>query len=287
MSDRKENQFIQYVRYDLYQGFVLKWKRYIFFLIFVISLGVGFMMKHRNVMIFSGLEQSLSAGDFILYILKGMRFYQPSSMDIYIPNFVWIFIFMYIDFSVAYYPLKDLYGYGQQLLLQSKQRRYWWFSKCIWTIWSVVVFYFIIIMSAFICGMITGNVSILPQTGIQAYYHQIDVRFINSFHFVFSAIICPIFVTAAMSLFQMMWSTLVHPLIGLIITASIYIMSIYFSWPWMLGNYLMLMRNHMVNETSQILTEKGLLYSLIIILCSGFIGYIGFRKKDILAGHSE
>lgn len=43
----------------------------------------------------------------------------------------------------------------------------------------------------------------------------------------------------------------------------------------------------MVNETSQILTEKGLLYSLIIILCSGFIGYIGFRKKDILAGHSE
>lgn len=287
MLDNGLKQFIKYIKYDLHHGLLMEWKKYIVFSAFILFLCLKFIIGHSSVLAFEDLEKSLSTGDLLSYILKGMQFYQPSLTEIYVPEFTWIFMYMYITFSVSYYPLKDLHGYGQLMLLQSKQRRYWWFSKCIWNILSIGIFYFIMIMDVFVCGVITGNINIMPQVKVQTYYNQMIVTSVNIFQFILIVCVVPLVVTIAISLFQMMWAVLVHPMVGLIVSASIYIMSIYFSWPWMMGNYLMLMRSYAFNPVSQVTAEKGILYSVAVICTSGIIGYVGFRKKDILSNYSE
>ncbi|WP_418746906.1 hypothetical protein [Frisingicoccus sp.] len=287
MLNNKRRQFFKFIKYDLYYGILLEWKKYAVFSIIIFLFCFKLILKHRNIIIFENLAENLSIGDLFIYILKGMRPYHLSLTEIYVPEFTWIFMYIYIAFSLSFYPLKDLHGYGQLMLLQSKQRKYWWFSKCMWNILSIILFYFIIIICVCTCSIFTGNMNIMPQANIQTFYNQMTVTSINEFQFILIAFLALPFVTIAISLFQMMWAVLIHPLIGLIVSASIYILSIFISKPWMLGNYLMLMRNHTFISSSEIILKNGILYSMAVICISVIIGYIGFRRKDILTNYNE
>ena len=276
-----------YLKYDFYNGIVFEWKKYGIFFCYIFFLCARFIAMHHRLTEWMDLEKNLSFGDFMTYILKGMRFYEPMQTDIYIPDFEWILIYVYIAFVVNSYPIKDLYGYGQMVLIRSQKRSFWWKSKCIWNVFNIGIFYMIIILNSLIFALISGANRIMPQQSIQMYYNQMDVSKLTNGQFIFEVVVVPLMLTVALSLLQMVVSIVIHPVIGFVLSVSIYILSVYSSESWLMGNYLMLMRNRVFNSTSSINSYKGIICSIFLILVSLLTGYLRFRKLDIWTDNNE
>lgn len=119
------------------------------------------------------------------------------------------------------------------------------------------------------------------------YYNQMDVSKLTNGQFIVEVVVVPLIVTVALSLLQMVISIVIHPVIGFVLSVSIYILSVYSSESWLMGNYLMLMRNRVFNSTSSINSYKGIICSIFLSLVSLLTGYFRFRKLDIWADNNE
>lgn len=288
-SEQKDSlkTFKNCLMYDIYTGIIEERKKYFLFFIYIFILCARFYTMHEELGTHLMLEQSLSFGDYLAHILKGMKFYIPHSPELYIPDFTWLLLFLYISFTVNTYPKKDLCGYGQMILIRSQKRSLWWISKCLWSVMSIVLFFTIILFNALLFALISGANTLLPQADIQLYYHQMNIAQLTPMHFFLEVYLIPLFVTLALSLLQMAFTVIFTPILSYTFMVCIYIASIYSSSSRMIGNYLMPMRNHTFNPTSMIFSVNGIRYAAIIILASIIIGYIKFHKLDILNTNTD
>ena len=76
----------------------------------------------------------------MIYLFQGMDEYVATPDKAFEFPAMWILIFLCGNALTLTYPLRDLEGVGQQLLIRSGRRRHWWLAKCGWEIVSSVVY---------------------------------------------------------------------------------------------------------------------------------------------------
>lgn len=273
--------FYNCLLYDIKCGFLKESKKYIVAVVLFAVIGFEFLNSYGDV--------DLTVADYFFYALFGMEEYVPSPGNKFRFPALWIALILYSSYITLSYPFNDLNGYGKSVLLQCRDKRIWYLSKCLWVIISTLLYFFIgfIVLSVFavlngaeICTDVNSSVVIrlIPFLTAEENLFYNDALFykVSAVHFFLPVLVC-----IMNNLFQLMLSVFIKPFFSFIFTVSYSIACAYYLDEIMLGNYAMIGRSN-----DFISNGVDFRFGFIVVLCliafSVFAGTVSFFKKDIL-----
>ena len=142
------------VRYDIVNGIVHQWKK---FLLLAIVYGV-LITQFLAVCRLKHLIGQYTISDIVLYLFKGMSWITDDKSEVIIPT-AYVLPNVLIAFAIGNYPFKDINGYGGMVLMRARKKSVWWISKCIWAVITSVVTYAILVVEVVavaLAGRLTG-----------------------------------------------------------------------------------------------------------------------------------
>ena len=283
IAKRTEGSFIIQVLAELRYGLLSGWYRFILPFVFGLIYADSFIRHIRTYVSISNIDLQVSFMDCIIYVFKGMKEITPSN-PFELPV-QYSFIILMLALFIGSYPLKNLHDFGKNILIRSRRKSDWWFSKCIWNI-SMVMAFFVsiyagagfrcILTGSMFCGI--GDVS-ADAIGIILGCNKDNIY--DTELMTIMAIILPILTGIALSLFEMMMAFLTSPVISYISIITIAIFSAYYTKWFMPGNFLMSYR-YVQACNNGITLMTSVVVDVVIIVASIVIGKIYFNRCDVL-----
>lgn len=279
--------FIQEVQMDIKQGILYKYQRYVI----AILLGCVLAMFYVTTC-FHALDRgkissmNFTLGDMLLYFFRGKEIYNPiNGAEFMIPT-EYMMLQLYLSYMIGDYILKDLLGVGKNILVRTQKRVFWWLSKCVWCVITVIGFYAAVYLSAVLICMITGGsltTALTPEIvqtvcGIPAAVNDVPVDLQVLRHTV-----CwlPLVTSVGMALFQMMLALVISPVIAYIVNVALLTAEAYYTVPFLQGNSFMMLRNACCVDGG-VNTGLSIGISVAVAVISIIIGKIYFDRMDIL-----
>lgn len=277
--------FFKFLCFDIKNGILRPWKK----LLLAGSMLILFFLFHF-LLVYDG-NQSLAAqgeagitftaGDLIASVLAGMAPFDPASNEVFLFPGLWLLFFLFLCFAVLLYPVENLNGIGQTMLMLSQKRWIWWLSKCGWCALFVLIyfagFYFLAVLFSLLSGgELTLNISeylpgILGGRG----------EFRNPpWHMIPFLIAAPV-TTYSLVLAQMTLTLWVRPIFAYLISCVYWLASSYFLSPLLTGNYVMLVRSGVLLHDG-LETLDGVLVAVVLCLFCVSIGCWRISHMDIL-----
>lgn len=279
--------FIQEVQMDIKQGILYKYQRYVI----AILLGCVLAMFYVTTCIHALDRGKISSmnftlGDMLLYFFRGKEIYNPiNGAEFMIPT-EYMMLQLYLSYMIGDYILKDLLGVGKNILVRTQKRVFWWLSKCVWCVITVIGFYAAVYLSAVLICMITGGsltTALTPEIvqtvcGIPAAVNDVPVDLQVLRHTV-----CwlPLVTSVGMALFQMMLALVISPVIAYIVNVALLTAAVYYTVPFLQGNSFMMLRNACCVDGG-VNTGLSIGISVAVAVISIIIGKIYFDRMDIL-----
>lgn len=279
-------KFFKLLSYDIVNGIVYRYKKYLIvvlvFFVFCIDLfrTISSYYAHSD-----AVKPAITMADYVFYIFKGMKEYIPAGNEPFKFPAIWIIVQLLPAHITLDYPYNDLESFGQHVLIRTGGRTFWWLSKCVWNMLSVIIFYFtayatIILFCIF--AKIPISFEITSDTGFLSTIMEVEHPLTASPGEVIVALfLLPPLISLGLCLTQMTLSLFFRPLYSFGITASILLSSAYLVSPFLVGNYSMVMRNSIMMEGG-VNTGGGIIAASIMVVLSIFIGSIYFNRYDIL-----
>ncbi|SEW43032.1 hypothetical protein [[Clostridium] fimetarium] len=267
---------------DLRQGIIRYYYKYIIIFFVACTIAIQFFLKTNIYIKKYNIADETSVIDCFIYMFKGMKEYIPSTSNPFNVPFDFLLFNLILGLLIGYYPHKDLHGMGLQMMIKSKQRIFWWSSKCIWNMATVISYYAAIYMGILIAGMLFKT-QITGEIHKELIHRMLGMEIVGykQFEIIIFVGLLPIISSIAISMFQMFLSFLVHPIVSYIIIIILYIFSAFYMKWFLPGNFLMFYRNYIVNPNG-IHIFPSMMVNMIIILISFIVGYFYFRNVDIL-----
>lgn len=278
--------FSKVLKHDIKQGIIRLLPTYLYVFVFTFVNSTIFFNT-----IYPGLETieyKATFGDLFFNIFAGMLPAEFYANDKPIPIALLALILPFF-FIILYYPLKDLYGFGSQLLCRCKTRALWVSSKILHILLSCAI-YFLILFASLLIFALSKNISFSMVVNEETlnYFNLYGVSLTINIKYIF-AIFLAFFTTALLQLFI---SFFIGTLFGYCVTAIMTTASIFVYNKFFIGNYIMLLRYGSVfgDELKQTLSttlniDTGIIimlsYCLIILIC---LYYMFCKKFDILNG---
>lgn len=269
--------FFKLLKYDFANGTVKQYKKYIFSFVFFLSVGLFFRFSRLS-------SVSLNFGDYVLNVFAGMEKYVPSALEQFKLPIIWICFYLFSCFTVLYYPYNDISDFGKSVLINSGKRSCWFLSKCTWTVISVFIYFLLFMLSQFIICLIFGDSLSSDITHNEAFLYfsvtLMDNEVLQT-HIPLLLFVLPVLVNSAICLLQLTLSLVIKPSYSYMVSAAVFVISVYYADPFVIGNYAMAMRTY---ETAglNITPVGGIAYCLILSVVSVIVGIIIFNRYDIL-----
>lgn len=232
----KRNHLIRLIRYDCLSGILLSWKRYLpAVAVFVFACG-----SLANLAGLAGVG-TVSFADYVIKQFFGIPLYHPESSERFSIPVLWLLFHIYLAYLISAYPFTDMKGFGQQVLVRSRKRSYWWLSKCAWSSLTVLLYYGLFYLLCLLFCIFSGC-RLAPTAGACSLI-GLDSSILPPPTFLVTGMALPLVTSMSLSLFQMTLSLYTRPVIGFIGVVSILVLSAYFCTPFLTGNYLMIQRS--------------------------------------------
>ena len=258
-------------------SFLERLKKYFIVILLIIIECRFFQRSAEQWMQFHDTEYCLTIGDYVINFFKGSFPYtmtgRVEAFNISpILSMYLIYYFVLIGRSVA-----DIFSPFQiQCTLRKGSRRRWWYQNV--TIWRETVCYLLITGFTFlIYAGCTGAVFAKGGTDFYLSYLGLDISQISILKDV--ALPC-LFILTAVAYLQYVVSLKSNVFIGIILSTTIWVCSV-FHWNFLLpGNYLMLVRHELIQaDGAGVMT--GVLWSVIILILMFILGKHITKYKDI------
>ncbi len=217
------------------------------------------------------------------YLFSGIEFYYFSADSTFIIPIMWLVLQIIPAFLVGYYARNELTGFGQQMIIKSGSRKYWWFSKVIWCLISVVIYYIVIAAIVGIFIIFKSGTFDISLWGFQDVMTLglMNGEVITEFQIITICILLPFMTTLTMCLFQMVLTFYVQPLYAYMIAIVYCILCVYLPSHLMLGHYSMLVRSEYYSENGMP-SIIGLICMFILQIFIVAIGYYRIKNMNIL-----
>lgn len=281
-NKRKRNisLLLKLIKHDFKLGIMYLGKLYIPVII-IVAIGCGlFWRATDNFMLATNLTIKVSFSDYLLELFKGMKIYNKD-FPFSIPG-MWLMVNFYLAYIIGYYPTKDLFGNGQQIIVRSQSRKLWWLSKCVWNVSAVVCYYVLIYSVMLIFAYLSGELSFSLNEVINSNVSLVDTLMLINSPFLVTIIVLPLLTSIALALLQMLLAFLFKPLISYVVMAFIFVVSAYYCHFALLGNYLMVLRNQLVVASLGVKTMTGIIIALLLAIICSIAGLVCLKKLDIL-----
>jgi len=265
-------------RSDFKQGILRRW--YYFVIVIPLILYLLIIYERNTVSvdeINATLQYSRTTMDYILHILKGTLEYRNGEFEIPVLFLTFNLIPALI---VSYYPVNDFLDRGKVLFTRARTRASWWYSKCLWNITSVFIFYLVIYIVILLFSFANGKAALLPSESISLEEYGV-VNSYTIFQYVAYEIILPIVTTMSLTLLQMTIAIIFSPVYGMVMQILVLFLSSFYLSIFLPGNYLMVIRNHLYRPDG-IQFKTAIVICIVISFLSIVIGRIALERKDII-----
>lgn len=270
-------RFIRLFWFDMKNGYI-KYPFLYLFPAFIAS--IGFIDVHRQIAVW-GREASL--GDYWMYLYGGMKEYVPMVGNPFQFPVIWIMVFLLSSFAVLNYPTKDLQSTGTQLLVHVQGRSKWWFSKCLWNIFSTIA-YHVTILAVLLLFCICFEVPLTRELHSETIVPMFALGiadFQGGSILPLSVLATPVIFSIAINILQMFLSLLMKPVFSFLLVSMTMLSSAYLLSAGIIGNYAMPIRYQWAMENG-VSHRSGLVLSFGILVFSVVFGMIRFRRYDVL-----
>ena len=216
-------KFYNIFRYDFRYGFLSrpgKWAAVVFygvflFISFSFSLFHGFYGEVDSLWDINSL--SLSMGDVFMADLGGKLppdFQQLQSYSFPTTWFVWQILPCVLTLS---YMSEDLSQGGMQVMIRARKKSWWWFSKCLWNLWVVLVYYGLGYLTLWLLSFASGKAQTweLNPRIFQFQFAQ-SLPASHSTSLFVSVCLLPCLVGMAVNLMQMTLTLFVKPIFAFV-----------------------------------------------------------------------
>lgn len=124
------HMFMLQIKYDIREGIIQQWKKYAVLCVIYIACIVQFIMlcgANRHI-------DTYTCGDMVMWMFDGVKKFDTGAKNNVDISSVYILPNVFIAYIIGNYVIKDLYGYGKDILIRTGNRIKWWLSKCIWCV---------------------------------------------------------------------------------------------------------------------------------------------------------
>lgn len=273
-----KNKRFRILKYDLCEGIRHNWWKYALGIMPFIA--VWLQASDRISRSYAGTD-SPSVIDCLLYLFKGIQFYVPARGSKFEIPLIWVIIQVFVSILIYSYPKEDFEKYGSQILIRTQSKRKWWFSKCIWTVVSVGLYYVLGYVSVIILCGFSGGLLFTPDNVWNLKVNGIDTSSITSFELCIIVLLIPVLTSIALAVLQMTLSFMFSPIYGYVFVISYIVISVYYHNVCFIGANSMILRNQFVTAGGMP-PEEIVIVDLFIFLAAGVTGYWRFYKMDVI-----
>lgn len=272
-------KFIKFLRFDLRNGVGAAWKKYLIAIAFFVFIGRDFLSRCAAF----EPKQDFTLGDFSAFFFAGMREYVPSIYEPFRFPALWVLMYALLLYITLYYTDDDMHGFGQHTMLHSGGRGAWWLSKCAWNIICVLLFFSLAWCVMLIVAFCSGHRLSLEISPYMELFLEAgdDCAPAAEWALKLELLALPPLVAVALSLFQMTLSLFIKPVFSYIFSLTYLLSSVYYVSPFLLGNYAMVLRSNQIIDNG-VSPVVGVIYALAVGVGSAAVGYIKFRRHNIL-----
>lgn len=278
-----KNSFIGQWKHDFTVGIVFQWKKIVAFMMYIAI--ICFMYVQNIESNFQELVNGSrpSIGDFILHLFVGMDPVTGFEVkDVFKIPVVWFTIFLILFLLLVSFPKEDFSKCGYQYIIRENTKRCWWISKIAWLVTMVVIVFAAMLLVCSLFGICLGNGTLKITPEIAEYIENISSEAIPQISIYRMCMITPILIVIGLGTFQMMVSMMGTPILAYSSVLVVLAASAYYTSPYLIGNYLMVLRNEVVLDNGGIYTTVGNWIGIGLTFVSSIIGYGVFKKKDIM-----
>lgn len=220
--------------------------------------------------------------DYWIYFIQGGKAYKFSWYNTFSLPIRWLCIQVFLLISVNNYAFHDLHNWGYQVLARSKSRCRWWFSKILWCVMYVVVYYAVCLGVIALYTALKGiPLRLLPSKEMMLVFAKTAFCFCGFKRLLCIVIVLPVLLSVFMGLLQMILSMCIKPVTSFLSVLLLIVMSVYWNKPILPGNWGMPYRIAPIKVKG--LSAEACLCLLIcgILICMA-AGYQVFKRQDIL-----
>ena len=229
-------------------------------------------------MYINGKEYCLTIGDYVINFFKGSLPYTMTGREevFNIPPILSMYLLYYfvlIGKSVA----DSLSPFHVQCTLRKGSRSQWWISQN-FVIWKETVCYMLITGITFIIyGLCTGAVFNVGGVEFFLSYYGLDI---SKMSIIVDIAIPYLFILTALAYIQYVVSLKSNIFIGIILSTTIWVCSVFHWNPILPGNYLMLVRHDLI-QADGLGVITGVILGIVIMLLMFVWGKHITKHKDI------
>lgn len=228
------------------------------------------------------MQSSGTIMDYYVYCMAGMGFYQFDPTKGFLIPYLWFITQMGISYIIAYYAEKDFAENGVNVMVAGRNRSAWWFSKVIWCVLSVLI-YFVATFAA--CSVFAMFYGAKPSLGVTDEFLKIvygyNMTYLPYKDLMLIVFVVPIAVTTGICLVQMLMSFIISPVTSFAITCAVYILSAYYTAWFLPGSFTMWVRSSYF-DVRGLNPLSGLLIAAFMVIAVVVLGNSYFEKKDVI-----
>lgn len=216
-------------------------------------------------------------GSWMDYMLSLFRGAEPT---------LWLLVTSGCLFINLDYLMKDLTNAGLQIIIRSKNRIYWYLSKCVWNLGSCIIYFLAAGVTCAIFALATGGkLSAQNTPELSVVLFGLDVSeelMLTPICAVLAAWVLPFLTIFALSMLQMTLCLFIKPVISFIICFCQLSLSIWLDSAFVLGNGAITSRSGFAVENGISPTVSAVV-ALVVIITSTIVGCVRFQHTDILS----
>ena len=278
--------FMLQVKYDIREGIIQQWKKFAVLGVIYIACIVHFIMvcgANRHI-------DTYTCGDMVMWMLDGVKKFDAGAKNNVDISSVYILPNVFIAYIIGNYVIKDLYGYGKDILIRTGNRIKWWLSKCVWCVLTSCLCYAMLYIIIIVTGICVGNFSFVPTQEVCYSLLRMDKQLIinnpDLTGLMVSVMVMSFVMTITFGIIQIAVGLIVSPTIGYIIIISFLVIGAFSDNPFVISIYSMALRSSRYKPDGYNI-GLGLLIMAAIIICGIIAGTLYARRMDIISKKQE
>lgn len=238
-----------------------------------------YFLKNENVL-------ELTIVDVILYLFKGMKKYIPSEKNPFIIDWQYMLWNILLSILIGQYASKIGRDNDLLVLVKSKSKGKWYFSK-IWWCLITILFYFFLIFLGIMIGMVLGGIFFskiqikFDITYNASLYQSIYASTHSAYSLVARFFVLNVLSYVCIYVPQMIITIFTNTFLGYVYIVSVLTISAFYANWYLIGNYQMLYRYEELY-----LLNQNFIWSIVLAILVSFIVCIAGRflieKTDLL-----
>lgn len=258
--------------YDVKQGTCKRYRIYILTILLYFLWAMNMYSElHKG-------YQDITLGDIAVKLFFGVKIY-TKGMEIQIP-YIFLVCTAFFGLSIGNYVTEDYRSMGVLHIIRYRDKKVWWYGKCIWNIWHTLLMYLAVFSGIFLFGCLIRSISwnISPQLSQYLEYPMLNKdtgllwAYLLGLGMIYIMTCNQIQITL-----QMIFGTTVAYAVYL----ANFVFSVCFYNKFLPGNYGMLCRTKIFQEDG-VEIGFGIPFLLVLWIIAVIVGKYYVDRRDLL-----